>query len=44
MLILSKSKSEYQTRLPDKNMLRPKLHEFYELAYQPSVGRETRQK
>ena len=36
--------SEYQTCLPDKNMLRQKLHEFYELAYQPSVGRETRQK
>jgi hypothetical protein len=34
--------SEYQTRLPDKNMLRQKLHEFYELAYQPSVARETR--
>ena len=24
--------SEYQTRLPDKNLLQAKLHEFYELA------------
>ncbi len=24
--------AEYQTRLPDKNLLQAKLHEFYELA------------
>jgi len=33
--------SEYQTRLPDKNMLRLKLHEFYELAYRSSADQET---
>ena len=32
--------SEYQTRLPDKNMLRLKLHEFYELAYRSSADQE----
>ena len=34
--------SEYQTRLPDKNMLRQKLHEFYELAYRPLADQEIR--
>jgi len=33
--------SEYQTRLPDKNMLRLKLHEFYELAYRSLADQET---
>lgn len=36
--------SEYETCLPDKQMLRQKLHEFYELAYRPpaeqGIGRE----
>jgi hypothetical protein len=30
--------AEYQTRLPDKQLLESKLHEFYELA-QAQVGR-----
>ena len=34
--------SEYQTRLPDKNMLRQKLHEFYELAYRSLADQEIR--
>ena len=30
--------AEYQTRLPDKMLLRAKLHEFYELAQQRSFA------
>lgn len=29
--------AEYQTRLPDRKLLQAKLHEFYELAQNPSV-------
>lgn len=27
--------AEYKTKLPDKNLLRAKLHEFYELLANP---------
>lgn len=33
--------SEYQTRLPDKQLLRQKLHEFYELAYRQPEDQKT---
>ncbi len=33
--------SEYQTRLPDKQLLRQKLHEFYELAYRHPEDQKT---
>jgi len=31
--------AEYRTRLPDKELLQAKLHEFYELARQQQSGR-----
>ena len=32
--------SEYQTRLPDKQMLQQKLHEFYELQQKPEPDQD----
>jgi len=35
--------SEYQTRLPDKQMLQQKLHEFYELQQKPEPAQDLQQ-